>query len=143
LYFLNSDVQYRNKIRQRSFLLHFSYVRFKYMYLMAVDTSLLKRLQTSLHYWYNITFYAIQSDEINIVRNTNTYSEVLCLQTHSCTLELWKKHISSSSGFQIIFIIFNKTTWRKISFLWSQKGLGLLTRQINLTNLVYCVDAER
>jgi len=99
--------------KQQSFLLHFSYVRFKYMCLMAVDTSLLKRLHTSLHYWRNITFYATWSDEINILRNTDAYSEVLVRHNHSCTIDLRKKRTSSSSGFQIIFILFKKKTWRK------------------------------
>jgi hypothetical protein len=143
LYFLKSGVQNWNKLRQQSVLLHFSYVRFKFMYFMAVDTSLLTRLHTSLHYWNNITFYAMGFDQINIVRNTDTYSEVLCRQTHSCTIDLRKKHTSSSSGFQIIVIFFKKKTWRKIRFLMSKKSLGLLTHQINLTDLVCCGDAER
>ena len=95
------------------FLLHF---RFKYMCLMAVDTSLLKRLQTSLHYWRNITSYAVWSVEINIVRNTDTYSEVLGQHTHCCTIDLRKKHTSNSSGFQIIVILFKKESKKKNQF---------------------------
>ena len=75
---------------------------------MAVDKSLLTRLHTSLHYWNNITFYTVGSDEIHIVRNTDTYSEVLCRQTYSCTIDLRKKHTNSSSGFQIIVTFFKK-----------------------------------
>jgi len=77
---------------------------------MVVDTSLEKRLHTLLHYWRNITSYAVWSVEINIVRNTDTYSEVLGRHTHCCTIDLRKKHTSSSSGFQVIVIVFKKKT---------------------------------
>jgi len=83
---------------------------------MAADTSLLTRLHISLHYLYNIIFYTMGSDKINIVKSTDTCSEVLCLRTYSCARDLRKKHTSSSSGFQIIVIFLKKKFGEKYVF---------------------------
>jgi len=80
--------------------------------------------------------------EINIARNTDTYSEVLCGQTRSCTIDLRRNTQEAARVFRSLLSFSRRKLEKKINFFMVTEQFRPVNTPKNLTDLVCCVDAE-